>query len=68
MTERKICTEVEGKWEDGEWIPDKWVPLDPQPCCDNCYKITMCEVYKFVRDELDTASSSFYCSDWKVKQ
>jgi len=55
MTKRKICVEVGGKWEYvGGWIPDKWVPLDPQPCCENC---------KFLEQNKSEYWDYFQCSE-----
>jgi hypothetical protein len=69
MTERKICKEVDGKWEDGEWIPDNLVPLDPQPCCRTCKNanygrdVEWCAEIGGRIPDLD-----FYCLYWELKE
>jgi len=66
MTERKICEFVEGVWKKGMSTgPDDWVPLDPQPCCENCISLIEGE---FCHRAGIMPSKNFYCSYWQVKE
>ena len=49
--------------------PRYWVPIEPQPCCENCFFMIK-ELGFYFRCDLQKVSrypGTFYCSDWKPK-
>jgi hypothetical protein len=61
LTDLKMCEQLDIR---GKTF---WIPIEPQPCCENCQKKFWCKTFQEWM-ELGKDTDKTFCSDWEAKK